>query len=414
MVAYGLVVVTSFGLAWANLRHLRRYGSQVPAELSSTIDAERLAKISAYTADRTRLGILSTLVSRALVALFVFGGLLERYDALIGGLSDSFVIQGVSFFLGISWAEALIGLPFGLYMNFRVEARHGFNRMSVGLWWTDWIKGLVLSSVLTALAAAGALWLVSVAETSWWFWVWLFFVGFGVLLMYLAPYVIEPLFFKMVPLQRDGLELEVRSLAERAGVHVSRILTMDASRRSAHSNAYFTGIGRVKRVVLFDTLLDQLSQAEILSVLAHELGHWQKHHIIKRMLSSYAVALGAAFLAFHLVSWQGLPELVSANALSFPARIVVLGIVASVASFFFTPLSSWWSRRHEWEADEFASKLWGAPTDLANALAKLSRENLANLHPHPWYAAFYYSHPPVVERVRALRNLSPSQRLVNP
>jgi STE24 endopeptidase len=259
--------------------------------------------------------------------------------------------------------------------------------------------------VLMALAGGGAFWLIAAAQGTWWLWVWLMFIGLSVLLMYLSPILIEPLFFKLQPLESGGLEQDVRALAERAGVNVSRVFTVDASRRSGHSNAYFTGIGRTKRVVLFDTLLSQLTPGQILGVLAHELGHWRKHHVLQRLLLMAALGLLLAFTAFRLSGWDGLPALVGASEASLPARLLILGFIGSLLSFVLTPLSAWWSRRHEWEADRFASELSGSPTELADALVKLSRENLANLHPHPWYAAFYYSHPQVTERVRTLRAL---------
>lgn len=406
LVAFAVMLAVSLALRWLNLRELRRRGHLVPSEFTGLIDAERLQKIAAYTEDRARLGLVTSLATNLLLLGFLFTGLFPAYDRWIQGLTSSFVLSGVLFFLGIVWVESLFGIPFALYANFRIEARHGFNRMGARLFWSDWLKSTLLSSVLLALACASALWLVSAAEDTWWLWVWALFLGFTLLITYLSPYLIEPLFFKMEPLRAPGLEHEVRALAERAGVHLSRVLTMDASRRSAHSNAYFTGIGRVKRVVLFDTLLQQLTESEILGVLAHELGHWRKHHIFQRLFVTQVVALAAAWGAFQLSAWPALPELVGAQQASFPARIVILGLLSSFVSFLVTPLASWWSRRHEWEADRFATELFGRPSELASALVKLTRENLANLHPHPLYAAFYYSHPPVTERVRRLREAS--------
>jgi len=183
---------------------------------------------------------------------------------------------------------------------------------------------------------------------------------------------------------------------------VSAVLQVDASRRSRHSNAYFTGIGRVKRIVLFDTLLEQMDQEEILAVLAHEVGHWKKGHILKRLLVTEVLSLLICWLSFRLLGWDGLPALLGMEEASFFARLVILGFIGSLAAFPFTPLGSWTSRRHERQADRFARDLTGRPQDLASALVKLSRENLANLHPHPLYAWFHYSHPPIVERIRAL------------
>jgi STE24 endopeptidase len=403
LLAFVGVSVISLYLKWLNLRHHAREGRRVPPELAGVVDAERLLKIAEYTRDRSRFAMVSELVRDVGLGIFLFGGLLGAYDRFVTGLGASPLVSGVVFFVGLAIGSAVLSIPFSLYSSFRIEARHGFNRMSPGLFWSDWVKGILLSAVLVALLSAGALWLVGRAPERWWLYVWVLFVGVSVLLTFLTPYVIEPLFFRMQPLRVPGLEGEVRALAERAGVHVSRVLEVDASRRSSHSNAYFTGIGSVKRVVLFDTLLGQMSHGEILAILAHELGHFRKHHILVRTLWSFAVALGALYLAYRLAPAAEIPALVGLADASFPARLVILSVVASVVTFPLTPLSSYWSRRHEWQADAFATELQRRPEDLASALKKLASENLSNLHPHPLYATFYYSHPPMVERIRRLQ-----------
>lgn len=403
LLAFVGVSVVSLYLKWLNMRHHAREGTRVPPELAGVVDAERLRKIAEYTRDRSRFAMLSELVRDVGLGIFLFGGLLGAYDRFVTGLGASPLVSGVVFFVGIAIGSAVLSIPFSLYSSFRIEARHGFNRMSPGLFWSDWVKGILLSAVLVALLSAGALWLVGRAPERWWLYVWVLFVGVSLLLTFLTPYVIEPLFFRMQPLRVPGLEGEVRALAERAGVHVSRVLEVDASRRSSHSNAYFTGIGSVKRVVLFDTLLGHMSHGEILAILAHELGHWRKHHILVRTLWSFAVALGTLYLAYRLAPAAEIPALVGLADASFPARLVILSAVASVVTFPLTPLSSYWSRRHEWQADAFATELQRRPEDLASALKKLASENLSNLHPHPLYAAFYYSHPPMAERIRRLQ-----------
>lgn len=403
LLAFVGVSVVSLYLKWLNMRHHAREGTRVPPELAGVVDAERLRKIAEYTRDRSRFAMLSELVRDVGLGIFLFGGLLGAYDRFVTGLGASPLVSGVVFFVGLAIGSAVLSIPFSLYSSFRIEARHGFNRMSPGLFWSDWVKGILLSAVLVALLSAGALWLVGRAPERWWLYVWVLFVGVSLLLTFLTPYVIEPLFFRMQPLRVPGLEGEVRALAERAGVHVSRVLEVDASRRSSHSNAYFTGIGSVKRVVLFDTLLGHMSHGEILAILAHELGHWRKHHILVRTLWSFAVALGTLYLAYRLAPAAEIPALVGLADASFPARLVILSAVASVVTFPLTPLSSYWSRRHEWQADAFATELQRRPEDLASALKKLASENLSNLHPHPLYAAFYYSHPPMAERIRRLQ-----------
>jgi STE24 endopeptidase len=402
---YVAVAAARLGLSWLNLRHLTAQGHVVPSELRSEVDADKLRKISDYTAERARFGLVHSLASTSVTGAFLFGGGLGAYDAWIQSLSRSFVGSGVLFVVGLSLAGALLEIPFQLYGDFRIEQRHGFNRQSGGLWWSDWLKSTLLSLALTGLLAAGAFALVRAAPGSWWLWVAALVAGVSLLMTFLSPYVIEPLFHKMEPLQVPGLSDRIVAMTEKAGVHVGRVLKVDASRRSSHSNAYFTGLGRVKRVVLFDTLLSHMSHPQILAVLAHELGHWKKHHVLLRMLVMLALLVAGAYLAFLLVPSSALPQLVGLDSASFAARLVVLFAAASALLFPLTPLLSAWSRRDEREADRFAVELHGHARDLADALAKLGTENLSNLHPHPLYAAFYYSHPPLVERIAALRAL---------
>jgi STE24 endopeptidase len=402
LVGFVAVALASLLLKWINLRHQEREGDEVPPELADVVDAERLRRIADYTRDRARFGIVTAVVRDIAMGVFLFAGLLGVYDRFIASMSPSPVLSGTLFFVGLSLASAVLGIPFALYASFRIEARHGFNRMSPALFWSDWAKGTALSLAFVAALAAAAFWIVGAMPGAWWLFVWALVVVVSLILTYVSPYVIEPLFFKLKPLHVEGLEAEVRALAEKAGVRLSRVLEVDASRRSSHSNAYFTGIGHVKRVVLFDTLLGQMKHGEILAILAHELGHWRKHHVLVRTLFSFTVAFVALYLAFLLVPAAWLPSLVGLEWASLPARLVILGTLASVVTFPFTPLSSYWSRRHEWQADAFAIELHRRPQDLANALKKLASENLSNLHPHPLYAAFYYSHPPMPERIRRL------------
>ncbi|HEX2674525.1 MAG TPA: M48 family metallopeptidase [Polyangiaceae bacterium] len=410
VLVFVLVAAGRLALSWLNLRHLQQKGHIVPEVLAAEVDRARLARISAYTAARARLGLLRSSCSTLLLAGFLFAGGLGWYDALVSRRFPSFVGGGVVFFLGLLLLNSLLAIPFQLYSDFRLEARYGFNRQTVGLWWADWLKNALLSLALSALVVAGALRLVQAAPHTWWLWVSASIGAFSLLMTVLSPYLIEPLFYRMEPLDVAGLREGIHSLTERAGVHVGRVLKVDASRRSSHSNAYFTGIGRQKRVVLFDTLLAQMSEPQILAVLAHELGHWKKQHVLTRMIAMLVLLVVFAYLGFLLAPSAGLPLLLGLSAASFPARITILAVGASLLMFPLTPLFSAWSRRDEREADRFAVDLYGAPLELAGALAKLGTENLANLHPHPLYAAFYYSHPPLAERIGSLRLLAQATR----
>ena len=406
---YLLTLAVGLWLRALNLRHLKQHGSTVPPEFAGAIDPAVLQRSSAYTLAQSRLGLIESLFGAGLTVAFLFGGLLQLYDGWIASLSGSFIVAGLLFFLGLQLAQTLLDIPFSLYRNFVLEARFGFNVMPGRLWLTDLLKSALLSLLLLGLLTAGALAIIQASPQSWWLWVWAFVALVTLFLMYLSPYVIEPLFYKFEPVRNESLRTRIEALMTKAGLRVSRVQQVDASRRSRHSNAYFTGIGRVKRIVLFDTLLAQMTAEEILAILAHEAGHWKKGHIRRRLWTAELLSLAGFFVAFHLLQWGGLPPLLGLEQASFFAQVVILGFLGSLLSFPLAPLGSWLSRRHEWQADRFATELTGAPQDLASALVKLSSENLANLHPHPLYAWFHYSHPPMVERVRALRQTVKSQ-----
>jgi STE24 endopeptidase len=400
-----LVLSGHLWLRQLNLRHLARHGHEIPPGFEGLVDRELLARTSDYTLANSRVGLVETLVGSLLLVVFIYGGLLECYDGLVHGLTGSLIGGGVLFVIGLSLVQTLLDLPFSLYRTFVLEVRFGFNTTTPKIWLTDLAKSLAVGIVLLSLLTSGALALVQASPDGWWLWVWGFFALVTLILMYLSPVLIEPLFFKFEPLQRTELAEQVRNVLARAGLHVDRVQQVDASRRSRHSNAYFTGIGRVKRIVLFDTLLEQMDDAEILGVLAHEAGHWRLGHIWKRLLGMQLVALVVCCLAWRLLDWGGLPELFGIAQLSFVGQALLLGFLGNLLMFPLMPLFSALSRRHEWQADNFAVELTRSPGALARALAKLSKENLSNLHPHPLYVRFYSSHPPIAERIAALRAL---------
>jgi len=398
------ITAFTYWLRYLNLQYLKRHGSRVPEGFEGAIDQEKLRISTAYTFDASRLGLWESLFDNGLLILFLFGGLLTAYDRFIGGLSDSFMVSAVIFFLLLTWFQTLLGIPFDLYGTFVIEARYGFNTTTPKLWITDLIKSQAIGAVLLAFLTGVAFRLIQWSPQQWWLWVWGFMAAFSLFMMFISPYLLEPLFNKYEPITEEGLEADIRSLMEKAGLKVGRVLQMDASRRSRHSNAYFTGIGKVKRIVLFDTLIRQMSHGEIVAVLAHEIGHWKKGHIWKRLLWAEVLALAGSWIGFRLLAWPGLPGMLGLPGdISLPARMVVLAFIASLALFPLNPFSAWRSRCHEREADRYAADLTGRPQELASALVKMSAENLSNLFPHPWYALFYYGHPPTVERVRQLQ-----------
>jgi STE24 endopeptidase len=400
---YVIVIGTGYWLRYLNFAYLKAHGKAMPPEFHGIIDPSLLQKITSYTIENSRVAFLESILGNIFLLLFLFGGLLGVYDRWIVSMAGSFVTAGVLFALVLLAAETIIDIPFSLYRNFKIENRYGFNTMTGRLWLTDLVKSAAISVILLALVTTAALAIVQANPVWWWLFVWVFLLVFGVLMMYISPYVIEPLFFKFEPVKAEGLEEKISLVVERAGLKVSRVFQVDASRRSRHSNAYFTGIGRVKRIVLFDTLIEQMTQDEILAVLAHEVGHWKKRHVLKRMVLAETFAFLGLFIAYKLIGWDGLPGLIGLRDASFYARLIIVSFLSSLAMFPLTPLFSSLSRKDEREADNFTSQLTGRPDAMASALVKLSRENLSNLHPHPLYAKFYYSHPPVVERIRELK-----------
>ncbi|MGK2907384.1 MAG: M48 family metallopeptidase [Desulfuromonadales bacterium] len=402
IILYLLTFSCRLWLRQLNVQYLQQHGHKVPECFAEVVDQQQLAKISDYTLANSRVGLVESIFASLLVLVFLFGGLLAWYDSWIQGITASFVVQSVLFVLGLLLIQTFLDVPFSLYRTFVLEERFQFNTSTPRLWLVDLLKSLGVGGVLLSLITAGVIALVQASPDAWWLWVWGFLALITLLLMYLSPVLIEPLFFTFQPLQKEALAERVKAVMGEAGLLIDRVQQVDASRRSRHSNAYFTGIGPVKRIVLFDTLLEQMNDDEIIGVLAHEAGHWKLGHIWKRLLAMELVSLVTCWLAWRFLSWGGLADWFNLAPLSFVGQVVLLAFLASLVSFFLTPLSSALSRRHEWQADRFAHDLTGDPKPLARALVKLCKENLSNLHPHPLYAWFYYSHPTVVDRIARL------------
>jgi len=394
-----LVLAARLLLDWFNLQYQKQNGGELPPAFASKIDAERLQRSREYSRAKGLLGLVEEGGGGLLTLIFLFSALFPWYDQYIRSFASGPLSEGLLFFGLIVLLQGLLGLPFSLYRNFVLEARFGFNRMSFGLWCADLLKSLLVGGVLFVLLVGGALLLVQSFPQSWWLWVWGFWAMLTLFLLYLSPVLIEPLFFKMSPLKSEALAEQVRLLLIKVGLQAGKVLQVDASRRSGHSNAYFTGIGRVKRVVFFDTLLEQLNEKELLAVLAHELGHWQCGHIRQRLIKGQVVVLACCYGSFLLLQKQSLTGWFGFDELSFAGQVLLLGWFGSLIGFFWTPVSSWWSRRQERQADNFAVDLVGGGQDLATGLVRLAKENLSQLHPHPLYSRIYYSHPPLLERV---------------
>ncbi|HXW68300.1 MAG TPA: M48 family metallopeptidase [Dissulfurispiraceae bacterium] len=391
---------------YLNLRHMTKHGTKIPPEFEGKVDDPMLQRVQAYERDKTLFGFIASLFGNLVVILFIFAGLLNRYNSWITSLNLSFTFSGWLFFLLLSYADEILSAPFSLYTTFSIENRFGFNTMTLRLWMSDFIKSMLISTVMLSLVIFAGLSLIQWSPDFWWFWVWGFLFIFSMLVMYIAPYVIEPLFNKFSPVQDELLKDKIIELTKKAGIHASRILKVDASRRSRHSNAYFTGIGRTKRIVLYDTLLEHMDANEILSVLAHELGHWKRRHLLKTLAVFEIFSFVGIYISYKIIQSDMLLQVFDIDAGTVFVKLLLLGFVAGFLLFPLRPLANFFLRRHERQADLASYELTGDAGSMESALIKLSKENLSNFYPHPLYVALYYSHPPVSERIRYLRGLA--------
>jgi len=384
---------------------MKEHGLSVPHELKGHIDEDLLKRIQEYEAEKTRFGFISSIFGNIVTVVFIFGGVLNIYNSWVAALNLLFIPAGLLFFLLLSAASTVLDIPFDLYGTFRIENKYGFNTMTPKLWIADFFKSLLLSFVLTGIMITAGFRIIQSSPDFWWIWVWGFFLVFSIFMMYISPYVIEPLFNKFTPIDDAGLEESLKNMMEKANIKVGRVFKMDASKRSRHTNAYFTGIGKVKRIILYDTLIEKFDRDEILSVLAHEAGHWKKKHVLKMIIGMEIVSFVGIYISFRILRTDFLASLFDIQHSTFFAKVVLLGFIGGIASFPFAPLGAYISRRFERQADRFACELSENKEAMATALIKLSKDNLSNLHPHPLYAAFYYSHPPVAERIREIRQM---------
>ena len=313
------------------------------------------------------------------------------------------VMAGFLFVVGVAFSAA--GLPLDWYAKFRLEERFGFNTTTPGTWWMDRFKGLILSVVLGYPVLALLLYLVGRAGNGWWFWAWIALLAFQILMMLLAPVIILPLFNKFTPLPKSSLRDRLLQLAARTRFRAQSIQVMDGSKRSRHSNAFFTGVGGFRKIVLFDTLIQQLSELELEAVLAHEIGHYKKKHIPKMLIASALGSLVGFYCLALLVHQPWFYQIFGFEPGNTASAFLLFGLLAGVVTFWFSPLAHIWSRRYEYQADRFAAEAIRDPGPLIGALRKLNEKNLSNLTPHRFYSGFYYSHPTLVEREQALRRI---------
>jgi len=400
-----ITLVVRFWLGSRHIRHVLMHRNAVPAEFAEKIPLYAHQKAADYTAAKTKLGLLSLLVNAAVLIGFTLLGGLQWLSVTLFKLTGPGMIYQLVLLASFGFISAVIDLPFDYYKQFVLEARFGFNKMTLHLFLTDLIKNTLVGLVIGLPLIWVILTLMEKSGDLWWFYAWLVWSGFQLLMLVIYPTVIAPLFNKFTPLQDENLRSRIESLMQRVGFASKGLFVMDGSKRSAHGNAYFSGFGAAKRIVFFDTLLARLGPHEIEAVLAHELGHFKLRHVIKRIAVMFALSLGFLALLGYLKTkpwfYEGLGVL-PALPVSYDAMALILFMLAlPVFTFLFSPLTSITSRKHEFEADAFAAKHTDAQ-DLVSALVKLYEDNASTLTPDPLHSAFYDSHPPATVRIHQL------------
>ena len=398
------IALTLAGRLWLTRRQIRfvaAHRAAVPAEFAARIPLAAHQKAADYTVDRNKLAIFTTLIdSLLLLALTLGGGLAWLHDfwsAHLDGLA-----YGLALIFSVMAISAVIDLPFALYRQFVIEARYGFNRMTLGLFCADLAKQTLLGVAIGAPVILAVLWLMGAMGSFWWFHVWLFWCAFNLVALFVYPTWIAPLFNKFSPLAEGEMKSRIEALLARCGFRASGLFVMDGSKRSSHGNAYFTGFGNNKRIVFFDTLLSRLAAPEIEAVLAHELGHFRRHHIVQRIAMMFALSLGFLWLLGQLIDAAWFYTGLGVPAQNTALALILFFLAIPVFTFPLTPLTSYLSRRNEFEADAYAAE-HAAAGDLVRALVKLYEDNAATLTPDPLHSLFYDSHPPAAVRIARLQ-----------
>ena len=397
-------MVIKLWLAWRQLDHVAAHRAEVPAAFRERIALAAHQKAADYTRALVRLGVLSVLFETLLLLAFTLGGGIQWLSDWSSATFDGTLVQGTAIIVAVLLLQSVLESPFDLYRTFGIEARFGFNKMTLKLYLQDALKGLLLGATLGLPLLLGVLWMMERMGDLWWLYVWAVWVVFNLLLLFIYPTYIAPLFNDFEPLQDEAKKARIEALLKKCGFAASGLFVMDGSKRSTHGNAYFTGFGKTKRIVFFDTLLQRLTPNEVDAVLAHELGHFKRHHVLKRIALTFAVSLASLWGLAQLLHagwfYQGLGVTTQSTALA----LLLFFMVLPVFSFLLHPIAAAYSRKHEFEADAYAAQQTDAH-ELVNALVKLYQDNAKTLTPDPVYATFYESHPPAPIRIAHLQKL---------
>ncbi len=393
-------------LSRRHIKHIQDHRAAVPAAFANKISLEAHQKAADYTMTRSKFGMLELSFASILLVIWTLGGGLQLLDDFMRSFEFSPILTGIAVIFGLGLISGFLDLPFTLYKTFVIEEKFGFNRLTLKMFITDTLKSTAIMLVIGLPFLYFVLWLMDLRDVSpyWWLYVWGSWFGFSMLMMWLYPAFIAPIFNKFTPLDEPELKSKITQLLERCGFTSNGVFIMDGSKRSSHGNAYFTGFGSNKRIVFFDTLLNSLQHNEIEAVLAHELGHFKRNHIKKRIFTMALMSLGGLALLAWLIDQTFIYEGLGVSQVSSHMALILFMLVTPLISIFLTPIFSLMSRKHEFEADEFAAENTDA-NNLITALVKLYEENSNTLTPDPLYSAFYDSHPPAPVRVAHLARL---------
>jgi STE24 endopeptidase len=402
LAALAAAAATRIWLAQRQIRHVRAHRGSVPESFAASISLAAHQKAADYCVAKSRLGMVDSALGVAMLLALTLGGALQWIsDAWAGRFAPGGIAHGVALIASVVALLAAVELPLSAYRTFVIEARFGFNRMTPALFLADLARQAALSSALGVPLLVLVLWLMARMGPYWWVWVWLAWMGFNLLLLLVYPNFIAPLFNRFKALEDGALAGRIEALLRRCGFRASGLYVMDGSKRSSHGNAYFTGFGAAKRIVLFDTLLARLAPAEVEAVLAHELGHYRRHHVWKRVAVLFAVSFVLLWLLAQLLDQAWFFAGLNVSPPGTAAALLLFVLVMPVFTFFLQPLTSLYSRHHEFEADAYAASHASA-AELVNALVKLYQDNASTLTPDPLHSAFYDSHPPAATRITRL------------
>ncbi len=407
LIAYIVIYTVSISVYMAidrlNVNYLKMHGKKVPTAFEGMIDKKELQKISQYTTDNISFSLVQTSVSKILFLFIILSGILPWLAESLAQIN--FLLAGLIFFALPGLIEAAAGLPFDYYHSFVLEDKYGFNTKTLKIWLLDLIKSLLVVIILGCLLLSALLLMLKYAGQTWWIWAWAVLLCFQLLMTVLYPTVIAPLFNKFTQLEDSELRDRIQRLAEKEGINVKEIYQMDASKRTRHTNAYFSGLGKAKRIVLFDSLIQSHDMYEIVAILAHEIGHLKKNHIKKQLVITSFVSLLLFYLASKLLTFRLIYESFGFENTPHYVGLFLVGVLWGPISSFLSPIGMAISRKYEKEADFYSFQVLNSTKHLSMALKKMAKENLSNLTPHPLYVCFNYSHPPLLARVKYLEAL---------